>query len=73
MLPILSLLLSPLYTLQPCEPRVPYEATKLAWHHSLESEPAEVANNHSVNKNVGQQFQPLHPPSAARVALFNLI
>lgn len=66
-------LLSPLNTLQPCEPWVSYEATELAWHHSLESEPAEVANNHSVNKSVGQQFHFFHSLSAARVALFNLI
>jgi len=38
------LLLSPLNTLQPCEPQVFYKATKLACPYSLASEPAEVAN-----------------------------
>lgn len=36
--------LSPLNTLQPCEPQVFHEATKLVCPYSLESEPAEVAN-----------------------------
>lgn len=35
---------SPLNTLQPCEPQVFYEATKLACPYSLKSESAELAN-----------------------------
>lgn len=73
MVPILSPTLITSLTLQPCEPWLPYEATKLAWRHSLKSEPAEVANNPSVYKSVGQQFHFFRPLSAAHVEPFNLI